>query len=137
MKKKEKRYTFSSTGTSIPDIRNQCNNINQIVARNWLGINKLISYFGLAKDPSEKLSKSPSTFNQFWNKLREGEGSKKDLEKVLRNQEDQKNKLDSLERKIDGIKPTEPILSKQEVIDLRVQLKEIRGYLRELLGKNE
>lgn len=136
LEKKDRRYVFSSIGNSIPDIRNHCNNINQIVGRNWLGIHKLISYFGIAKDPSEKLSKNPSNFNHFWDKLREGEG-RNDLKEILRNLKDQKNRLNDLEKKIDGIKPTEPILSKQEVVDLREQLKEIRGYLRDLLGKNE
>jgi len=61
----KKEYIFSTGKTGIQTIINQCNNINQIVARCLLTTSKLSHYFGITKDISNDISKNQIPFNQF------------------------------------------------------------------------
>jgi hypothetical protein len=56
----EKTYLFSSSKPDIQKLVNHTNNLNQITARCWLKMAKLLSYFGLEKDISDPLSKKTS-----------------------------------------------------------------------------
>lgn len=103
----------------------------------WLGIHKLLSYFGIGKDPSEKLSKGPTTFNKFHNYLREGKKGKnkklKDLETLLK---ENSKKLKDLKEEIGKLKPGEELpINRSEVLDFTEKLKEIDNFLKQILGK--
>lgn len=68
-----KRYTFGGTTGSLTTVMNSCNNLNQITGRGLLGIYKLLSYFGLSRDPSIQLSKEKNIYGQFSNFLEGGD----------------------------------------------------------------
>ncbi|AAM53125.1 ORFII [Mirabilis mosaic virus] len=69
---KKRRYIFASNDetSSIKTIAAHCNNLNTIVAKNWLKLSKLLSYLGLEKDESEAYSKNKVPFGNFFTKLR-------------------------------------------------------------------
>lgn len=101
-------------------------------------VHKLLSYFGIGKDPSEKLSKGPTTFNKFHNDLREGREKEKnkklkDLETLLK---ENSNKLKDLKEEIGKLKPREELpINRSEVLDFTEKLKEIDNFLKQILGK--
>lgn len=127
-----RKYLFSSSGSGITSVINHCNNLNQIVGRNFLGISKLLHYFGISKDPSEKLSKGPTAFNQFskdYPSLKQGgEDNTKVLKELKTLFENLNSKIKNLEEKIDSLKKTDGNN------DLSKQLKNIEESLKKILG---
>lgn len=148
-------YTFSSNSSTISAVNNQCNNINQVLGRNYLGTAKLLSYFGLSKDPSEELSKEPSIFKKFFKDFKDSPSSSKeggDISKVLKNLQDliekQDSKVKNLEEKLDQLLKRTPEQVVKEVKedltnkfkdilrkdDLENKLKEIKDLLKQIIG---
>ena len=82
-----KEYIFSTSGKAgIQKLINHCNNLNQIVARNFLKTSKLSHYFGISKDISTNFSKNKIPFNQFKSDLAsfdKNSFAKKDFEKFF------------------------------------------------------
>ncbi|AFP95347.1 aphid transmission factor [Soybean Putnam virus] len=136
-----RKYLFSSHGSGIQTVVNHCNNLNQVVARNFLQLAKLLSYFGLSKDPSEDYSKDPSVFKRFFKDLpstsfKKG-GDKKDkneiLEKLTSLIEKQGTKLRDLESKIDNFVKNDA--SKDDIKDLRIDVRRRLDSIDESLKK--
>lgn len=132
-----KKYLFSTNNNSISSVVNSANNINQIVGRNWLGVSKLVSYFGLSKDQSENLSKpSSSTFNKFWEHLTTT--IKPDTSKIETLLNDLSRKVDLLDIKIKALEDLhkEPQITKQEITDFTVALNKIKNQLDRVIGED-
>lgn len=118
--KKERKYFFSSNTGSITAVINSCNNINQIVGRNWLHLSKLLSYFGLSKDISEKLSKkgTPTNFKKFFSDFKRGGDTDKDLAEIKKILQEHSKKLLEIEEKLKPNKQgEEQILKKLEEVN--------------------
>lgn len=135
-----RKYLFSSTSSGIASVNNHCNNINQVVARNFLQLAKLLSYFGLSKDPSEDFSKDPSVFKKFFkdfplSTFKRG-GDKENKAKVLEDLksliERQNSKLEDLEQKINDLKDNS---AKENVEELKQDLKKRLDHIDENLKK--
>lgn len=141
--KPKRVYTFVSSTPTVITIMQHCNNLNQIVGRNFLGISKLLSYFGLSRDPSEKFSKEPSVFNNH-KKLFLDRGKDKDLQPLLEKIYDNlsnlsakteklDNKIENLEINLQKLINREPVFSK-EIEDFSKDIKEIKEKLVAILG---
>ncbi|AMN10077.1 aphid transmission factor [Angelica bushy stunt virus] len=134
--KPKRVYNFASSSGNITTIQNHCNNLNQIVGRNFLGIAKLLSYFGLSKDPSEKFSKEPTVYNKFRN-LFSDRGRDKDLQPLLEKTYDKLSNLDNkIEKQDIDLKKLinrEPV-SRKEIEDFSREIKEIKEKLVAILG---
>lgn len=137
-----RRYLFTSNGSGIASVIHHCNNLNQIVGRNFLGIAKLLSYFGLSKDPSEEFSKNSSIFNKFSKdhpSSSRGDSQSSDLKDLKNLLERQNSRILDLEKKIDSLaKDLDKNVAKSDIenlnSDLRKQLKEIDESLKKILG---
>lgn len=149
-----KNYTFSSHPGSarITTIIASTNNLNQITGRILLGVYKMLSYFGLSKDPSEKFSKAPSYFGKYCttyfqrggssgssssNRLEEiknliNEINNKAMNLLVKNNEEIKKLTEQID-KLSKNKHEIPI-SRKEVVDFTSKLIEIEDYLRKILG---
>lgn len=127
-----RNYIFSGVlgSNSLNTIVSSTNNLNQITGRCLLGIHKLLSYFGLSKDPSEKISKSPTIFNRYSNYVRKGSEIEieilKDIKKLLVRQN---AKIEGLEAQISQLRNTK---YDNEALDKK--LNEIEEYLKKILG---
>ena len=153
--KEPKNFTFSSLpgNARITTIIASTNNLNQITGRILLGVYKLLSYFGLSKDPSDKFSKGPSVFGKYCatyfyrsesnptssnrNKVEEMknlliEHNAKILNLLSKNNEEVKKLAEEVKRLCDN-KHDIPI-SRKEVLDFTSKLGEIEEYLRKILG---
>lgn len=148
-----KNYTFSSHPGSarITTIIASTNNLNQITGRILLGVYKMLSYFGLSKDPSEKFSKASSLFGKYGTTYfqRGGSGSSsssrlediknlvneinnKAMNLLVKNNEEIKMLTEQVE-KLSNNKHDIPI-SRKEVLDFTSKLIEIEEYLKKILG---
>lgn len=148
--KEPKNYIFSSLPGSarITTIIASTNNLNQMTGRILLGVYKLLSYFGLSKDPSEKFSKEPSIFGKYEASYfqRGGSGSSSSssrLEDIKNLLTEHKNLLVTHNKEIKKL--TEQVerlsdnkhdipISRKEVVDFTSKLMEIEEYLRKILG---
>lgn len=141
----ERKFYFNSLKGTIPSIVYHCNNINEIVGRCFLGIAKLNSFFGLSRDPSDKMSvsKSPSVWNQARTIFKSGGGNGekhkelvKLLEKALQDQKILEKKLDDLRQEVkvlsSKIEP-EP-LTKSDIEFTSETLRRIDESLKSILG---
>lgn len=122
-----RKYCFSTNIGSLTTVINSLNNLNQITGRNWLNLSKLLSYFGLSKDISEKLSKkgNPSNFRKFFSDFKGGE-STKDLAEIKRILQENIKRLEAIEEKL---KPKSE--GEQEVLQ---KLEDIHKGLKQVLG---
>ncbi|QED42826.1 aphid transmission protein [Silene caulimovirus A] len=139
----DRKFFFSSLKGTLPGIISHCNNINEILGRCFLGIAKLNSFFGLAKDPSEKLSKNDSVYNLAKTIFSEG-GSNRDhnkhleklLEKLLQDQVILSKKIDELQTQVkemsEKIEP-EP-LTKEDIKKNYDILQKIENGLKGIIG---
>ena len=127
-----RNYIFSGVlgSNSLNTIVSSTNNLNQISRRCLLGIHNLLSFFGLSKDPSEKLSKSPSIYNRYYTFVKKGSDIEieilRDIKKLLVKQN---AKIEGLEAQISQLRNTK---FDNEALDLK--LKEIEEYLKKILG---
>lgn len=125
-----RNYLFSSGNTSLQKLANHANNINQIIARCWLKLAKINSYFGLEKDESNKLSKKQSPWNKFLTDvksvLKEGGSGKDETSKILKEIENLNKRLSEIEEKL---KPTSE--GEEKVLK---GLETIQTYLKNMLG---
>lgn len=123
----DRKYVFSTASPSIPNIINSLNNVNQIVGRNWLGISKLLSYFGLSKDQSEKISKS-KVFNNFW---------KNDLSRCFSLLKDINAKVERLEASIKNLESlsNELQVTKSEIHNFTTAVGKIHEQLNRVIGE--
>lgn len=82
---KHRQYVFAADNdkSNISSIAKHCNNINQVVARNWLKLSKLLSYLGLEKDESDNFSKKKSPFNHFFKDLLQIQGEKEEKTNLI------------------------------------------------------
>ncbi|GJR89264.1 putative zinc finger, CCHC-type, caulimovirus coat protein [Tanacetum coccineum] len=104
--------------------------------RNWIGISKLLSYFGLSKDQSEKSSKSKiSTFNKFWYQLQKD--IEIDLSKYIKLLKDLNAKVDRLEASINNLENfnIEPQVTESEIHNLTTALNKIQDQLNRVIGE--
>nr|WNH14476.1 insect transmission protein factor [Physostegia virginiana caulimovirus 2] len=142
-KEKPRTYLFASEHGGLQAVVNHCNNINQIVARNWLKLSKLLSYMGLEKDISESLSKNKVPFNRFFedisNSKRKGDGGAKttnkneNFDKIFKKLELIVNKINQIEKKIPTDVVTTPIV-KELVEDFDKRLTEVRNDIKQVIG---
>ncbi|ALD49087.1 ORF2 [Atractylodes mild mottle virus] len=135
----DRTYLFSSKSSGIAAVNNHCNNINQILGRTYLGTAKLLSYFGLSKDPSEDFSKEPSVFKKFFKDIPSSSNEGENVEKTLDNLKDliekQNSKLKNLEEKIDQLAKQTPEKAVNDLRDnLKKNLEEINDNLKKILG---
>ena len=123
----ERKYVFSTANPSIPNIINSINNVNQIAGRNWLGISKFLSYFGLSKDQSEKTSKS-KVFNNFW---------ENDLSRYFILLKNINVKVDRLEVSIKNLEnlANELQVTKSEIHKFTTALNKIHEQLNRVIGE--
>ena len=127
-----RNYIFSGVlgSNSLNTIVSSTNNLNRISRRCLLGIHNLLSFFGLSKDPSEKLSKSPSIYNRYYTFVKKGNDIEieilRDIKKLLVKQN---AKIEGLEAQISQLRNTK---FDNEALDLK--LKEIEEYLKKILG---
>lgn len=127
-----RNYIFSGVlgSNSLNTIVSSTNNLNQITGRCLLGIYNLLSYFGLSKDPSEKLSRTPPIFNRFNNSVKKGSDIEieilKDIRKLLVKQN---AKIEGLEAQMSQLRNTK---YDNEALDLK--LNGIEEYLQKILG---
>ncbi|GKA16606.1 hypothetical protein Tco_0696353 [Tanacetum coccineum] len=131
-----RKYVFSTANPSVANVINSTNNINQIVGRNWIGISKLLSYFGLSKDQSEKSSKPKvSTFNKFWYQLQKD--IEIDLSKYIKLLKDLNAKVDRLEASINNLENfnIEPQVTESEIHNLTTALNKIQDQLNRVIGE--
>nr|WNO44309.1 Aphid transmission factor protein [Dahlia common mosaic virus] len=136
---KNRRYTFASDNdkSNISSIARHCNNLNQIVARNWLKLSKLTSYLGLEKDESEPFSKNKETFNKFFKDLsktfKEGGDDKEKQPNLLPVLEELSNRLGKLDTKIPKDLVTK---SELEVLikDFDKRLEKIQDNIKAIIG---
>ncbi|GJU08205.1 reverse transcriptase domain-containing protein [Tanacetum coccineum] len=108
----------------------------QIVGRNWIGISKILSYFGLSKDQSEKSSKPKvSTFNKFWYQLQKD--IEIDLSKYIKLLKDLNAKVDRLEASINNLENfnIEPQVTESEIHNLTTALNKIQDQLNRVIGE--
>lgn len=141
--KEPKNFIFSSLPGSarITTIIASTNNLNQITGRVLLGVYKLLSYFGLSKDPSDKFSKGSSVFGKycatyFYRGENSSSSSKNKLEELkdlLTQQNANIKRLAEMVGRLCDNKHDIPI-SRQEVLDFTTKLVEIEEYLRKILG---
>ena len=133
------RYLFrSATPASLTSISHLGNNLNQVTGRCLLGIQKLLSYFGLSKDPSEQFSKNNSVFKNFNSNFERGENrAYENLEELKRELLwTQNEKLDFLEEKINFLSQKRDLIpiTRDEVLDFTSKLNNIEEHLRKILG---
>ncbi|GKA20043.1 reverse transcriptase domain-containing protein [Tanacetum coccineum] len=131
-----RKYVFSTANPSVANVINSTNNINQIVGRNWIGISKILSYFGLSKDQSEKSSKPKvSTFNKFWYQLQKD--IEIDLSKYIKLLKDLNAKVDRLEASINNLENfnIEPQVTESEIHNLTTALNKIQDQLNRVIGE--
>lgn len=132
-----RRYTFSGTTGSLTSVMNSCNNLNQITGRCLLGIYKLLSYFGLSKDPSIQLSKDHSIYGQFSNFFEGGDKRAAttlgEIQKLLVSQSAKLERLEARINHLDQDRNETPI-TRIEVLNFTSKLNEIQEYLRKILG---
>lgn len=141
----DRKFFFSSVKGTLPGIISHCNNINEILGRCYLGICKLNSFFGLSKDPSDKLSvsKSPSVYNLASKIFKEGGGNDdkhkeqvKLLEKIAQDQVILSKKIDELQTQVkelsSKIEP-EP-LTKEDIKKTYETLSRIESGLKGIIG---
>ncbi|CAA29524.1 unnamed protein product [Figwort mosaic virus] len=140
LSKNPRSYYFSSQNGSIQAIINHCNNINQITARNWLKLSKVLSYFGLEKDTSDSISKNKSPFNRFLKDIshifREGEGSTKkasELGEILEKIKNLDLKIENLNKRIPDNLVTKALI-KELVKDFDERLTEVRDDIKKVIG---
>ncbi|GJS53401.1 reverse transcriptase domain-containing protein [Tanacetum coccineum] len=99
-------------------------------------ISKLLSYFGLSKDQSEKSSKSKvSTFNKFWYQLQKD--IEIDLSKYIKLLKDLNAKVDRLEASINNLENfnIEPQVTKSEIHNFTTALSKIQDQLNRVIGE--
>lgn len=125
-----RNYIFSGKVgiNSINTIVSSTNNLNQITGRILLGIYNLLSYFGLCKDPSEKLSKTPRVFDKFstfYKRQNEFE-ILKDIKNLLIKQNERIERLDDKINHLSSKKSESHIFTSK--------LNEIEEYLKKILG---
>lgn len=128
--KTERNYIFSGKVgiNSINTIVSSTNNLNQITGRILLGIYNLLSYFGLSKDPSEKLSMTPRVFDKFstfYKRQNEFE-ILKDIKNLLIKQNERIERLDDKINHLSSKKSESHIFTSK--------LNEIEEYLKKILG---
>ena len=127
-----RNYIFSGVlgSNSLNTIVSSTNNLNQITGRCLLGIYNLLSYFGLSKDPSEKLSKSPTIYNRYSTHVKKGSDTEieilKDIKKLLVRQN---AKIEGFEAQIAQLRNSK---YDNEALDLK--LNGIEDYLKKILG---
>lgn len=130
-----REYLFSGTSTNVATAVKACNNLNQIVARNYLILKKLLSYLGINRDNTEKFSKpNKSVFNHFWEKLshtsRRGE-----LINLGKKLDSINERLGKIEEKLERVKPHEIPINRDEVLNFTNQLKAISEILKDIKGE--
>nr|QVW10193.1 putative aphid transmission factor [Atractylodes mild mottle virus] len=135
----ERTYFFSPKIPGIAAGKKPGNNINQILGRTYLGTAKLLSYFGLSKDPSEDFSKEPSVFKKFFKDIPSSSNEGENIEKTLDNLKDliekQNSKIKTLEEKIDQLAKQTPEKVVNDLRDnLKKNLEEINDNLKKILG---
>ncbi|GJT10287.1 reverse transcriptase domain-containing protein [Tanacetum coccineum] len=99
-------------------------------------ISKLLSYFGLSKDQSEKTSKSKiSTFNKFWYQLQKD--IETDLSKYIKLLKDLNAKVDRLEASINNLENfnKEPQVTENEIHNFTTALNKIQDQLNRVIGE--
>ncbi|CAA28357.1 unnamed protein product [Carnation etched ring virus] len=140
----DRKFFFSSVKGTLPGIISHCNNINEILGRCYLGICKLNSFFGLSKDPSDKLSvsKSPSVYTLPSKIFKEGGGNGDNTTTqtdILKNAQDQvilSKKIDELQTQVkelsSKIEP-EP-LTKEDIKKTYETLSRIESGLKGIIG---
>lgn len=134
----ERKFFFSSLKGGISTVICHCNNLNELTGRALLGIWKLCSFFGISKDPSDKLSvsKSQSVFDNAKTIFQGGGNTDKIqkeltvlLENILQNQKILEKKVDELSSKIEP----EP-LTKADIEKTAKSLEIIETKLTQILG---
>ncbi|ACB69770.1 aphid transmission factor [Eupatorium vein clearing virus] len=134
-KSNPRRYTFSSDENSagLKPIIRHLNNINQITARNWLKLTKLLAYLGLEKDKTNGLSKKPSPWDQLL----------KDIEKIFHRSSsskgnDQTKLLEKLEEISHKLPKAENLVTREELSGIiksfHEELKEVKSMIKSVIG---
>jgi hypothetical protein len=127
-------HWFSTNEVSIKAIQHLGNNLNAVSARTLLGLYKLLSFFGISKDPSHDLSKNPTNWNRFSNLLERGVYTE-NLAQSEQNQElvilieKNNSEIQNLSCKIEQ-------LANQEVQLLCHKVDKLEKYLKIILGQN-
>ncbi|GJY74446.1 reverse transcriptase domain-containing protein [Tanacetum coccineum] len=99
-------------------------------------ISKLLSYFGLSKDQSEKSSKPKiSAFNKFWYQLQKN--IETDLSKYIKLLKELNAKVDRLEASINNLEnfSIEPQVTENEIHNLTTALNKIQEQLNRVIGE--
>nr|WNO44367.1 Aphid transmission factor protein [Dahlia mosaic virus] len=140
---KQRQYYFATDDkkSNIKSIAAHCNNLNVVVAKNWLKLSKLLSYLGLEKDESEAYSKNKLPFGQFFKDLtksfQEGGDNKEEKTNLLPTLQEMSNRIGKISEETKKLAEQDTVTNKQleaMVKDFDKRLKEIQDSVKAIVG---